>query len=268
METLRHSLMRQLYFDDLDTPLCYHDLPGRLPARLFLHGLGCASSADFPAIAAHARLRDHRSLLVDLLGFGFSGRPAAFGYTLVDHAAIVARLLDDLGLAGCHVVGHSMGGSIAAVLADRRPDLVARLAVAEGNVDPGGGSLSRPIATQTEADYVAGGHATVATAVASFGRSRSGPAAYSTRFQVAAPVAVHRSARSLMEMPAPTVREILARLPIPRTYLYGDRGEPGADLPSLAAAGVVLAAIPDAGHDLMNDNPTTFAEALAAAFGD
>jgi pimeloyl-ACP methyl ester carboxylesterase len=260
-------IMRQLYLDDLDAPLCYHDLPGSLPAHVFLHGLGCASSADFAAIAAHPRLRDHRSLLVDLLGFGFSGRPASFGYSLVDHADIAARLLDHLGLRGCDVVGHSMGGSIAAVLADRRPDLVGRLGVAEGNLDPGGGSLSRPIATQAEADYVAGGHATVMAAVASFGRHRNGPAAFATRFQVAAPVAVHRSARSLMEMPAPTVREILGRLSIPRTYLYGDRGEPGADLPGLAIAGVALAVIPDTGHDLMNDNPDAFAAAVATAFG-
>ncbi|HTO85168.1 MAG TPA: alpha/beta hydrolase [Methylomirabilota bacterium] len=259
--------MRQLYLDDLDTPLCYHDLPGRLPARVFLHGLGCASSADFADIAAHPRLRDHRSLLVDLLGFGFSGRPASFGYSLVDHADIAARLLDHLRLTGSDVVGHSMGGSIAAVLADRRPDLVGRLVVAEGNLDPGGGSLSRPIAAQAEADYVAGGHATVMAAVASFGRNRNGPAAFSTRFQVAAPVAVHRSARSLLAMPTPTVREILARLSIPRTYLYGDRGEPGADLPGLAIAGVALVVIPDAGHDLMSDNPDAFAAAVATAFG-
>ena len=40
------------------------------------------------------------------------------------------------------------------------------------------------------------------------------------------------------------------------------------DLPGLAAAGVALAAIPNAGHDLMNDNPDAFAAALVAAFGD
>jgi pimeloyl-ACP methyl ester carboxylesterase len=69
-------------------------------------------------------------------------------------------------------------------------------------------------------------------------------------------------------MPPPTVRAILTRLPMPRAYLYGDRGEPDGDLAALAAAGVTLAAVADAGHELMIDNPDGFAAALAAAFGD
>ena len=32
---------------------------------------------------------------------------------------------------------HSMGGSVAIMLASRRPDLVSRLVVAEANLDPG-----------------------------------------------------------------------------------------------------------------------------------
>lgn len=52
-----------------------------------------------------------------------------------------------------------MGGAVAITLASERPDLVSALVVAEANLDPGGGSLSRSIAAQSEADYVAEGNA-------------------------------------------------------------------------------------------------------------
>jgi pimeloyl-ACP methyl ester carboxylesterase len=39
----------------------------------------------------------------------------------------VAVMLDPAALGGVEVIGHSMGGSVAIVLASRRPDLVTRL---------------------------------------------------------------------------------------------------------------------------------------------
>lgn len=113
--------MDSLYFPELDAHLCYHDLPGQEPVCVYLHGLGSASSADFPAIARDPRLSPYRSLLIDLLGFGFSDHPTAFPHTLEAHAEIVARLLDHLELRQCHVVGHSMGGSVAIALAANWP---------------------------------------------------------------------------------------------------------------------------------------------------
>ena len=46
----------------------YHDVPGSGSPLLFIHGLGCASSFDYPRIASDAALLGRRMLLVDLLG--------------------------------------------------------------------------------------------------------------------------------------------------------------------------------------------------------
>jgi pimeloyl-ACP methyl ester carboxylesterase len=59
--------------------------------------------------------------LIDFLGFGYSDAPADFGYTMEEQADSVAALVDYLGLRGVHVVGHSMGGSIAISLAAHHP---------------------------------------------------------------------------------------------------------------------------------------------------
>jgi pimeloyl-ACP methyl ester carboxylesterase len=73
--------------------LRYHDLPGSGVPLLFVHGLGCASSSDFPRVAADPALAGRRRLLLDLLGAGFSDRPDDFAYSVAAHAQTVAGLI-------------------------------------------------------------------------------------------------------------------------------------------------------------------------------
>lgn len=51
------------------------------------------------------------------------------GYTLADMAGDGLRVLDALGLASAHVVGQSMGGMIAQVMADTGPERVRSLSL-------------------------------------------------------------------------------------------------------------------------------------------
>jgi pimeloyl-ACP methyl ester carboxylesterase len=87
------------------------------------------------------RWREHRRVLaVDLRGHGASSAPRS-GYALPDLAGDLAALLDGEELRGAVVVAHSLGCSVASLLAVARPDLVAGLVL----VDPdyGGSPASR-----------------------------------------------------------------------------------------------------------------------------
>jgi pimeloyl-ACP methyl ester carboxylesterase len=77
------------------------------------------------------------------------------------------------------------------------------------------------------------------------------------------PLAIYRSAVGLITGSRPTMREMLVGLPIPRTFICGDRGEELDHPIGLAAAGVRVVTIPDAGHLLMDDQPDSFAAAIA-----
>ncbi|WP_043697865.1 acetoin dehydrogenase dihydrolipoyllysine-residue acetyltransferase subunit [Tepidimonas taiwanensis] len=91
---------------------------------LFIHGFGGdlgnwlfnldAIAETLPVIA------------LDLPGHGQSD-PKLPGTTLTDLAGFVARFLDAIGVPRAHVVGHSMGGAIAARLALEAPQRVASL---------------------------------------------------------------------------------------------------------------------------------------------
>jgi len=57
------------------------------------------------------------------------GRPSAVPYTLIDMTQDVVALLDHLGITRVHVVGASLGGMIAQVLAATEPERVASLGI-------------------------------------------------------------------------------------------------------------------------------------------
>jgi pimeloyl-ACP methyl ester carboxylesterase len=270
--------VRACYLAAVDAYLRYLDLPGREPVRVYLPGLGYAAAASFAHVAAHRALVGHRSLLVDFLGFGLSDKPRGFGYTLNDHAETVVTLLDQLGLRKCVVIGHSLGGAIAVLIAARRPDLVAALVVADGNLDPGGGGFSASIAAQSESAYVGGGYLAQIASLrerARAGDGSEGLAAFVGMLQVASPAALYRTARCLVEMPRPTVREHLELLALPRTFLVGSRTLEAetssgavADwdyVRGLSDAGVQLLVVPNAGHGMMSDNPDGFVRTIVQA---
>jgi len=235
----------------------FHDLPGREPAILFVHGLGCTSSGDFPRVAADPALAARRRLLVDLLGSGFSDAPEDFGYAMEDHARTLTELLAGLSLAAVDLVGHSSGGTIAIVVAAMNRGVVRRLVVSESNLDPGGGSFSRPIAEQPESVYVERGHAELVRQAVESG---DGMRAASMRGNH--PLAVHRGAVSLVRGGSPSWREQLASLEVPRTFLFGAKSLPDPDTERLPSIGVEVRIVPDASHSMLWENPSGYAAAV------
>jgi pimeloyl-ACP methyl ester carboxylesterase len=63
----------------------------------------------------------------DLPGFGFSEPAAGFDFSLDAHAEVLAAFVEGLGEGPVHLLGNSMGGAIALLLAARRPELVRTL---------------------------------------------------------------------------------------------------------------------------------------------
>lgn len=88
-----------------------------------------------------------RHLMVELRGHGESEKPeGAAHYRLADYAADIAGLLDLLDLRGVTLVGFSLGGLIATVLAAQEPARIARVVL----VDPPYRETAEPFTELTD----------------------------------------------------------------------------------------------------------------------
>ena len=92
---------------------------------VFIHGFG-ASIYGWRYQLPPTVTAGYRVVAFDNRGFGFSDKPA-HGYTNAAYAHLVVSLLDSLGIASAVLVGHSMGGAIAAEVALTYPDRVRGL---------------------------------------------------------------------------------------------------------------------------------------------
>ncbi|MFF4183610.1 alpha/beta fold hydrolase [Streptomyces sp. NPDC001691] len=249
--------MRQVEFDERGSRIRWTESQGKGPALVYVHGLGSMSAVYHAHVAGHPALAGRRQLFVDLPGHGISDRPADFGYTLADHADALAAVLDAAGVSGAELVGHSMGGAVAIVLADRRPDLVARLLLCEANLDPDPAPTagSSGIASYPEEEFVRGGGFAAVLA-------RVGPL-WAATMRLADPLGLHRTAVGLVRGTRPTMRELLMKLPVDRTYLVGGLSGELRGRAELTGCGVRVVTIPDAGHNIMFDDPAAFVRAVA-----
>lgn len=101
---------------------------------LFIHGLGSSADRwlDIPDALSIAGLH---TIAMDLPGFGLSDKPEDTDYTIEQFVRFVADFIQQVGLAKdkefssskTSIVGHSLGGYIAAQLAVEHPELVDKL---------------------------------------------------------------------------------------------------------------------------------------------
>lgn len=233
----------------------------RGPLAVWIHGLGGASTITFADVAARLAGLGIRSLLIDLPGYGSSDKPEDWSYRIEDQASVTRQVLDMVSDAPVTLIGHSMGGSIAIDAASRSTELVSRLIVAEPNLDPGVGEVSVHIARQSERNFVERGYVALLRAVRS-PRSETDPrSTWPQTLAMASPLALHRSARSLLAERSPTFRARLEGLTMPVLSVSGGLTPP-VD-PPLINPRIQQAVIPNAGHEMWVGQEDTFPALIA-----
>jgi pimeloyl-ACP methyl ester carboxylesterase len=111
---------------DLDGLQLHYVEEGHGPATVLIHGLGGFAESwrhNIPDLGRHGRV-----IALDLPGSGRSGKPQR-AYTLEFLARALDGLLRGLGVERVRLVGHSLGGAVAARYAVEQPGRVERLAL-------------------------------------------------------------------------------------------------------------------------------------------
>jgi 2-hydroxymuconate-semialdehyde hydrolase len=105
----------------------YHDVGSGHPA-LLIHGSGPGVTGwanwrlTIPVLSQVSRI-----IVPDMVGFGFTDRPAGVKYNLDTWVAQVIGLLDALKIEQTDLIGNSFGGALALAIAIRYPQRVRRL---------------------------------------------------------------------------------------------------------------------------------------------
>jgi pimeloyl-ACP methyl ester carboxylesterase len=109
----------------------YRTGDGRKPAVLLLHGF--TDNGLCWTDLAHELEKEYDVIMYDLRGHGFSDAPQT-GYTIEDYVADTIGLIEALKLRHPIIIGHSLGGNIAATLAVGHPDIPQKIVL----IDPPG----------------------------------------------------------------------------------------------------------------------------------
>jgi pimeloyl-ACP methyl ester carboxylesterase len=113
---------------DIDGDRIHYVDYGSGPPVVFIHGLS-GQMRNFAWLPMEALAREHRVILIDRPGSGYSTRGPLASANIRAQARTVARFIEALGLDAPVVVGHSLGGAIALAVALDHPSAVSRLAL-------------------------------------------------------------------------------------------------------------------------------------------
>jgi pimeloyl-ACP methyl ester carboxylesterase len=241
-----------------------------------VHGAGTSSAIWHRVIP---RLAAERCVVApDVPGYG--GSPAAGpGFALAAVADELAAGLDEASVpAPYDLVGHSMGGAIAILLAARRPERVRRLVL----VAPAGlaalprvaavllGAVAAPfaVARRTVATPLAGSALVRRLALAGVARDGARVPAADARAVLASSAGATRIGPGLTSAATADLRGTLAAVRAPLGLVWGEHDPVipprRIDVIRRARPDVELRIVPDTAHAPMLERPDAFCAALEA----
>ncbi len=119
------------------------------PTLIMIHGLvGSLHYFDPPA-----RMPEISVITEDLLGYGGQANVPPDRLTLAAQAELVTQWIDAVADEAVWLLGHSMGGAVAVLAADMRPQRVRGIINVEGNFTDKDTFWSRKIAAQMPAEW-------------------------------------------------------------------------------------------------------------------
>jgi pimeloyl-ACP methyl ester carboxylesterase len=245
---------------ELDTLVSH----GRKPPVLFLHGFG-STKEDYADFAHIPDLAAGGFIAFDAPGFGRSISSDLSRVSIEFLVDVADAVLQQLAIEEFHVVGHSMGGLTALMLAQRAPDRVLSFVNIEGNLAPEDCFLSRQIIdnpADDPADFLE--EFAARTHVAPEFSSALYASGVQSRVR---PDVVRGVFESMVDLS--DHGDLLSRftaLALPRLFMYGEQNAELSYLPRLRDHGVELAEIPFSGHWPMYSNPVAMWAEIAGFY--
>ncbi|WOH63766.1 alpha/beta hydrolase [Bradyrhizobium sp. BWA-3-5] len=233
---------------------------------VFLHGFG-STKEDYADIVRHEALAAHSFLAYDAPGCGETHCADLSAVSIPFLLKTARTVIEHFKLDRFHLVGHSMGGLTALLLAHQYPEQVLSFVDIEGNLAPEDCFLSRQIVQYPEQNAER-------FFAAFIERTRHMPAYASALYASALHYKVRAGAvpgifRSMVEMSdSDELIEKFNSLSCPRMFMYGEQNATLSYLNLIRAKGARLAEIPACGHFPMYSNPIAMWTQIAQFVND
>jgi len=232
---------------------------GSKPPLIVLHGL--AANGACWAEVAHAIEADYDVIMPDARAHGKSSVPD-HGYRYEDLANDVAGLIKALRLSLPILIGHSMGGMTAAVVAGAEPALLRCLVLADPTfLNP---KVQREVRDSDVADQHRRALNMPLDRLVAEARTRHPHRSWDTIERLArARLQASMAAFDVLTPPNPDYMQVVSAVEIPSLLVIG--GPAGVVSPEVAAdlqrlnPRLQVEQIPEAGHGLPYDQPERFA---------
>ncbi|KAL5360158.1 alpha/beta-hydrolase [Aspergillus floccosus] len=223
------------------------------PPILFLHGFGSCKE-DLTDIYIHPAFKNYGYLAFDAPGCGHTESDDLSVTNIPFMVATAEAVLAHFQIERFHLVGHSMGGLTALLLAHQHPHRVLSFVDIKGNLAPEDCFLSRQIfefpADDPEVFWEAFIMRTATT------ESYGSPLYASTlhaRVRAGAVRAIFESMVRLSD--EEDLLGMFLALPCSKMFMFGEENRELSYLPRLEKEGVQLAMIMESGHFPMYSNP-------------
>ncbi|MDR3561968.1 MAG: alpha/beta hydrolase [Negativicutes bacterium] len=231
---------------------------GSKPPLILLHGL-TANGACWAAVA-HAMEGEYDVIMPDARGHGQSSVPDN-GYRYEDHANDVVGLIEALRLSPPVLIGHSMAGMIAALVASRNPGLLRCLILADPTF------LSPKVQREIRDSDVADQHRRYLNMslddVLAEARIRHPDRSLDTIELIArARLQTSMGAFDVLTPPNPNYMQVVSAIEVPGLLVIGSAGVVSTDVAAHLQRlnpRLQVELIPEAGHGLHYDQPERFA---------
>lgn len=231
---------------------------GDKPPVVLLHGL-MTNGLCWTGLARTLE-RDYDVIMPDARGHGHSAVPD-YGYRYEDLANDVAGLISALKLPPPVLIGHSMGGMTAAVVASRKPGLLRGVVLADPTF------LSPGVQREVRDSDVADQHRKILKLsldelITDARRRHPHRSAEMLELFARARLQTSMAAFDVLTPPNPDYEQLVSQIDMPALLVFGDRG---VVTPVVAEAlqqlnsRLTVAQIPEAGHSLHMDQPERFA---------
>jgi 3-oxoadipate enol-lactonase len=234
------------------------EITGQGPAIVFVHGF--TTTAEFWKEQVAPFSQDWRVICINLPGHGVSPHPDDRFYTIDAFVSDVDRVLSELEIESCVLVGLSMGGTIAQRFTLQYPDRVTSLVLV--------GATPHGLGPDVKVENVI-------AAIDSVGVATASQNVIEKSFAACAPAALvqwakneviqtpdHVARTAIRSLNASDSRSELASIAVPTLVVVGaeDAITPPAQSRALADGipGSMLTVIPDAAHFPMIEQPDAF----------